>query len=243
MLKIQSARGISARQCLEGILQAYGDVALPYGTVARWVRAFNEGRDYVEHMARPSRPSVCEGDVEAVSSLLDTDRRLTVLKLALEIGLSHMTVFRIVKERLGMRKNASRWVPCNLTEVQRWLRYDAAQTPLQRYGRNADSSLRRIIVLDETRDRSYEPLLRRQSNEWRHHGSPRKTVERRTPTNVKVMVIVAYDCDGVILTHAVPQRQNVNAQYFRHFLEYNLRPALRRKRPHFLANPSNYFTG
>ena len=60
---------------------------------------------------------------------------------------------------------------------------------------------------------------------------------RRTPTNVKVMVIVAYDCDGVILTHAVPQGQNVNAQYFRHFLENNLRPALRRKRPHFLQNP------
>ena len=59
---------------------------------------------------------------------------------------------------------------------------------------------------------------------------------RRTPTNVKVMVIVAYDCDGVILTHAVLQRQNVNAQCFCHFLENNLRPALRRKCPHFLQN-------
>ena len=45
------------------------------------------------------------------------------------------------------------------------------------------------------------------------------------------------NCDGVILTHAVPQRQNVNAQYFRHFLENNLRPALRRTHPHFLQNP------
>ena len=50
------------------------------------------------------------------------------------------------------------------------------------------------------------------------------------------MVIVAYDCDAVILTHAVSQRQNVNAQYFHHFLENNLRPALRRKHPHFLQN-------
>ena len=59
----------------------------------------------------------------------------------------------------------------------------------------------------------------------------------RTSTNAKVMVIVAYDCDGVILMHAIPQRHNVNAQYFRHFLENNLRPALRRKSPHFLKNP------
>ena len=64
-----------------------------------------------------------------------------------------------------------------------------------------------------------------------------KLFPRCTPTNVKVMVIVAYNCDGVILTHAVPQRENVNAQYFRHFLENNLRPALRRRNPHFLQNP------
>ena len=66
-----------------------------------------------------------------------------------------------------------------------------------------------------------------------HHAK----VVHRTLTNVKVMVIVAYDCNGVILTHAIPQWQNVNAQYFRHFLENNLRPELRRKRPHFLQNP------
>ena len=158
-------------------------------------------------MARPSRSSVSEEDMEAVSALLDTNRRLTVRELALEIGLSHMTVFRIVKKRLRMRKIPSWWVPWDLTEAQRWLQYDAAQTHLQRYGRDGDAFLRCIIALDETWATSYEPLLKCQSNEWHHHGSPRKTVVRSTPTNVKVMVIVAYDCIGVILTHAVPQRQ------------------------------------
>ena len=67
---------------------------------------------------RPGCPSVSEEDVEAVSTLLDTDRRLTVRELALEIGLSHMTVFRIVKKHLGMRKIASWWVPWDLTEAQ-----------------------------------------------------------------------------------------------------------------------------
>ena len=76
-------------------MKACGDAALPYRKVARWVRSFDEGRDNVEHMARPGRPSVSEEDVEAVSTLLDTNRRLAVRELALEIGLSHMTVFRI----------------------------------------------------------------------------------------------------------------------------------------------------
>ena len=56
-------------------------------------------------MARPDRPSVSEEDGEAVSALLDTDRRLRVRALALEIGEWHMTVFRIVKKRLGMLNN------------------------------------------------------------------------------------------------------------------------------------------
>ena len=76
-----------------------GDAALPYRMVARWVRAFNEGHDNVRHMARPGHPRVSKEDVEA---LLDTNRRLTVRELTLEIGLPHMTVFHIVKKHLGM---------------------------------------------------------------------------------------------------------------------------------------------
>ena len=204
-LKIQCDHGHTALQSHEGLVEACGYAALPYRTVARWIRAFNEGHDNVEHMARPAHPSVSEEDVEAVSALLNTNRRLTVCELALEIGLFHMTVFRILKKLLGMRKIASRWVPWDLTEAQRWLRNDAAQTHLQRYGRDGDAFLWRIIVLDETWARSYETLLKHQSNEWHHHGSPCKTVVHRTPTNVKLMVIVAYDCDGVILTYAAPQ--------------------------------------
>jgi len=51
------------------------------------------------------------------------------------------------------------------------------------------------------------------------------------------MVILVYDCDGVILTRTVPRQQTVNAQYYCSFLEHNLQPALRKKRRHFLQNP------
>ena len=52
------------------------------------------------------------------------------------------------------------------------------------------------------------------------------------------MFIVAYDIDGVILHHTVPQRQIVNAAYYCYFLRNHIRPALRRKRQYLLAtNP------
>ncbi|KAJ4444730.1 hypothetical protein ANN_06527 [Periplaneta americana] len=74
-LKIQSPRGRTARQCHDSLVEACGETALPYRTVARWVRAFNEGRDRVENMARLSHQSVSEEEVEAVSALLDNCRR------------------------------------------------------------------------------------------------------------------------------------------------------------------------
>ncbi|KAJ4437424.1 hypothetical protein ANN_17568 [Periplaneta americana] len=131
------------------------------GTVARWVRVFNEGRDRVENMARPGHPSVSEEEVQAVSALSDNDRRET--------------------NRLNMRKIATRWVPWDLSEAQRWIRYDTAQTQLVRYDREGDDFLRHIVAFDETWARSYEPLLKRQSNEWRHYGSPRKHVSQNHP--------------------------------------------------------------
>ena len=68
--------------------------------------------------------------------------------------------------------------------------------------------------MDETLARSYEPNLKRQSNEWEHPGSPHPKKVNPTQCAVKVMFIVAYDIDGVILNHAVPPGQRVNAAYF-----------------------------
>ena len=55
---------------------------------------------------------------------------------------------------------------------------------------------------------------------------------------VKVMFIVAYDIDGVILHHTVSPRQRVNADYYCMFLQHHLRSMLRRKRRHLVVqNP------
>ena len=105
---------------------------------------------------------------------------------------------------------AAHWAPHTLSEVQQWKRYAIAQDLLNRYQREGDDFLGRIITLDETWTCSYEPHLMRQSNEWKHPGSPRPKKVRPTQSNVKAMFIVTYDTDGVILHHTVPQRQTVN---------------------------------
>ncbi|KAJ4437779.1 hypothetical protein ANN_13717 [Periplaneta americana] len=44
-IKIEVTRGHSAQEYFQGLHEAYADAALPYRTVARWVKAFREGRD------------------------------------------------------------------------------------------------------------------------------------------------------------------------------------------------------
>ncbi|KAJ4447940.1 hypothetical protein ANN_09949, partial [Periplaneta americana] len=70
-LKIQCCRSHTARQCYENLVEACGETVLPYRTVARWVRVFNEGRESVAEVARPGRPRVSDKQVQAVAALLD----------------------------------------------------------------------------------------------------------------------------------------------------------------------------
>ena len=132
-IKIECAksRDCTARQCHQGLQQACGASALPYRTVARWVKAFKEGRKNVSDMPRSGHPPVSDNDIHAVSTLVETGRNFTIRKLAQETGLAPSTVLHILKDRLGMRKIASKWVPRDVTELE--LRYDTARSHSQRY--------------------------------------------------------------------------------------------------------------
>ncbi|PNF32274.1 hypothetical protein B7P43_G16951 [Cryptotermes secundus] len=74
-IKIECARGHTARQCHQGLQEACGESALPYRAVAMWAKAYNEGRQNVADMCRPGHPSVCEEVVFALSALLESDPR------------------------------------------------------------------------------------------------------------------------------------------------------------------------
>ena len=110
---------------------------------------------------------------------------------------------KILQEDLHMRKNAAMWVPHALTEQQKWCRYETCHIHLGRY-QNEGENLNNIITIDETWVRAYEIELKRQSAERRHEGSPQRRQKfYQNPSPVKLMVILAYDVQGVILCHMV----------------------------------------
>ena len=71
--KIEVARSRSTQECFQGLREVCGDAALPYRTVARWVKAFREGRDTVQDNLHTGRPHVENSTVKSLASLLDAD--------------------------------------------------------------------------------------------------------------------------------------------------------------------------
>ena len=74
--------------------EACGDAALPYHTVANWVKALQEGMDAFQDNLRTGRPQVENNTVQLLASLLDADLRWTVISGSLSIsqnGAPHST--------------------------------------------------------------------------------------------------------------------------------------------------------
>ncbi|XP_035214373.1 uncharacterized protein LOC118188118 [Stegodyphus dumicola] len=118
-LKIEVARGKNATECYRELVEACGTNPLPYSTVARWVQAFRSGRNETADLQRTGQSSIPQEQIGILSGLLNIDCRWTVRELSLEVGLSHQTVWHIMKKSLNMRKIPSRWVPNRLTEIQK----------------------------------------------------------------------------------------------------------------------------
>ena len=96
---------------------------------------------------------------------------------------------------LGYRKLGAHWIPHEISEVQQCHRCAVTQALLDR------TKGKVTIFLDESSlwARSYEPNLKRESNEWKHPSSPCPKKVCPTQCAVKVKFNVAYDIDGVIL--------------------------------------------
>jgi len=138
-------------------------------------------------------------------------------------------------ERLHKRQIASRWVPHGLSEEQKCRRLEIAQQLLHRFREEENKFLQKVVATDEIWIRDFEPELKSQSSEWRGKGSPRPKKFKRAQSNMKQMMIFAYNCKGVITTDRVPSGTTVTAAYYRQFLQ-KLWRKMHANRPDLLKN-------
>jgi transposase len=85
-------------------------------------------------------------------------------------------------------------------------------------------------------DALFEPQLKRQNAERHAPMSPRKKIAQRSQGALKVVHVIFFSRNGLMLDHPVPVGTTVSGPYYCSLLQDNVRPALRCKQPELLEH-------
>ena len=157
------------------------------------------------------------------------DRRITIREVADDDGISIGLCHEIFSNVLGMKRVAAKFVPKLLNFEQKQRRMEIAQESLNEFNDDAEL-MKRIIIGDETWFYGYDLETKSQSSQWRHSGSPRLKKARQVRSNVKVMLTVFFDFNGIVHHEFLPRGQTVNKEYYQQ-VQRRSRKAIRKKRP------------
>ena len=124
--------GIAAREISDRLRNAYGESALSYPAVRRWVAELKGGRSDIIDKSRSGRPSsaVTETNKQRVDQLIRSDRRVTTNDIIEVIRVSHGSFHNIIGDH-GYSKVCARWVPRQLTDELKRSRLDVCDQMLQ----------------------------------------------------------------------------------------------------------------
>ncbi|XP_063387179.1 histone-lysine N-methyltransferase SETMAR-like [Cydia fagiglandana] len=194
----------------------YGASGPSYATVKKWSRLFKLGRESIEDDPRSGRPIsvVTEENVAKVKKLVLEDRRIKVWQIAEVLGISKERVGEILHEHLHMSKVSARWVPKMLTASDKERRVETSQAFLDLCEDNIDEVCSRIVTVDETWIRQYDPECKSESMQWIEKGErpPKKFKVQKSAS--KLMATVFWDCDGILLIDYLEKGSTINALYY-----------------------------
>ena len=112
-IKFRSLLKDSNRNIHNDLVEVCGDQVLAYSTVRRWAELFREERDSIEDEPRTGRPkpATCEPSIELVGEFLRNDPYCSIEEISKYMNILTGSIYRILKEDLGVRKVCARRVP------------------------------------------------------------------------------------------------------------------------------------
>ena len=224
-------KGKTAKEIYIELIDLKGEDYTSMANVYKWVREFKCGRTTVQNLSHPgqSKFEITQDNVDRVSKLVMSNRRLCVRNIAEMLRLSKSTVHRILTDYLSLKKYSARWVPRMLTGDQKLYRVEASELILEIMRHDLDLFLSRYVTVDETWIRHFDPESKQQSMQWLQPGEPPPKKFKIGPSRGKVMATVFWDAKGILLCDYLVDQKTITGEYYANLIR-KLRVAIREKR-------------
>ncbi|GBP54872.1 Histone-lysine N-methyltransferase SETMAR [Eumeta japonica] len=208
VIKYFVKKGKTPKEIFEDMVSVLQESAPSYTMVKKWARLFQQGRESCEDDPRPGRP----------------------VTIAEELQISKKRVGEIIHEHMNMGKISARWVPKMLTPFDKQRRLQTSKDFLELVGDNIDEICDRIVTVDETWVRQYDPESKQESMQWTKKGE-RPPKKFKVPKSAsKLMATIFWDSEGVLLIDYLPKGTTMNGQYYANLLAQEREAVVQKRR-------------
>ena len=200
--KIRAQLGFPPTEIHADLQKVYGNGALKYATVCKWVRRFNDGWESIENHPRVDRPVsiLTEKNVATVKTLIEEDAPYTVQEIEELSGIHSSSVLKILHERLGLCKICTCWVPHLLTDKQKQSRVRLALQVIEKYDKCDPRRLEEIVTGDETWIYHFQPDSKAKNKVWVSSEGNRPVIARRCKTSNHMFQCFKFQSQKVVLS-------------------------------------------
>ena len=150
---------------------------------------------------------------DRVEELISGNRRIKQKETAVAFGISKERVGHIIGV-LGFRKVCAKWVPRMLSDEMKAERVRISRELLERFEKEGENFLKKIITGDETWVHHYDPENKRQSMEYCHKESPQPKKFKTQASAGKIMLTVFWNSERVVLADFLEKQTTINSQRY-----------------------------
>lgn len=231
VIRFLTLQGKGPKVIQDEMMEVYKEYCPSYSTIKFWCAEFKRGRTSLRDDPRSGRPAITITDdvVASVHRVVEENRRVTTHQIARELGISYVTVWKILRHHLLMSKVCAKWVPKLLTREMREARVQKSASLLALYRQNKQEFEETLVTGDETWIRCYDPETKGQSKQWKHCDSPPPKKAKATPSRQKVMATVFWDSKGILLIDFLEKGKTITGTYYTELL-IKLKEAIKKKR-------------
>ena len=231
--KIRAQLGFLPTEIHADLQKVYGNGALKYATVCKWVRGFNDGRESIENDPRVGRPVsiLTEKNIATVKTLIEENARYTMQEIEELSGIHSSSVLKILRERLGLRKICACCVPHLLTDEQKQSRVRLELQVIEKYDKCDPRCLEEIVTDDETWIYHFQPDSNAKNKVWVSSEGDRPVTARRYKTSNRILYAIFFDSKGPVLQIPVLKGSSVTVKFYRESVLTQLVDFYQNRRP------------